>query len=64
MKDSQLFGQIRDFILPPKFDDPEKNRRAQLLNFIAWSGFFMVCYELITRVIQGTDVLGSANFIL
>src|ERR1700690_1256613 len=64
MKDSQIIEQIRKLILPPKFEDPEKNRRAQLLNFIAWSGFVMIGYELIVRVSQGTNLLDRADFVL
>jgi len=50
--------------MPPQLDDPEKDLRARLLNFIAWSGFFMVLAEIIVRVVQGTHLLDPANLVL
>lgn len=64
MKRFEVIERVRKIIMPPKFDEPEKNLRGQLLNFIAWCGFVMLSYELIIRIIQGTSLLGRANFIL
>lgn len=64
MRRSAVFEQIRRFILPPKFDDPEKNLRGRLLTFIAWSGFLIIAYEISVRLIQHTGLLDRANLIL
>ena len=60
----ESFERIRKFFMPPPFDDQEKNRRAQLLNFMAWSGIVITSYLIILRFIQRTNLLDEANLIL
>ena len=48
MKRAEVFERIRKFILPPQFDDPEKNRRAQLVNILAWIGIVFLLYLIVS----------------
>ncbi|MGA7194501.1 MAG: ATP-binding protein [Anaerolineales bacterium] len=64
MNKSGSFERIRKFILPPQFDDPEKDRRARLLNFIAWSAIVLIFYLIILRFIQHSNLLDEADLIL
>jgi PAS domain S-box-containing protein len=64
MKRAEVFERIGRFITPPQFDDPEKNRRAQLLNFIAWSGIALLLCIIIGNLIQGSSLLDNSNISL
>ncbi len=64
MKSSQVIERIHKFIMPPQFDDPEKNRRVQILNFLAWSGILILIFLIITHVVQSISLLNGTNLIL
>jgi len=64
MKRSEVIERILKFVMPPHFDDPEKNRQIQLLNFIAWSGVLILIFLIITHVVQSINLLNSTNLIL
>ncbi len=59
-----MVAQIRKFIAPPSFVDPEKRRRTQLLNFIAWSGIAILFCIIIVRLLQGNNPFNNSNITL
>src|ERR1700690_3674514 len=64
MKRVEVLERIRKSIMPPQFDDPEKNRRAQLLNFIAWSGILILAYLIILRAVPPIHLLNRSSLVL
>jgi len=64
MKSAEVIERIHKFIMPPHFDDPEKNRQVQLLNFLAWSGILILIFLIITHAVQSISLLNSTNLIL
>src|SRR5271157_5764107 len=64
MKSSEVIERIHKLIMPPHFDDLEKNRQVQLLNFLAWSGILIIIFLIITHVVQSISLLNSTNLIL
>ena len=64
MKRAEVFGQIRKFIMPPQFDDPEKNRRAQLVNILAWIGIVFLLYLIVSYIIEGYSLFDPSSLML
>ena len=64
MQASPIAERILKFILPPKFDDPEKNRHAQLLNIITLSSLLIISYLIILRIFQRANLLDRGSLIL
>jgi PAS domain S-box-containing protein len=61
MEPPRVFERIRKLVVPPQFDDLEKNRHAQLLNFIIWCTIVLLLYLILTRTVQGVNLLDGAS---
>jgi PAS domain S-box-containing protein len=59
-----VFQRIRDLFIPPVFEDPEKTRQAQLINYIAWSAIGILILVLLARALTGTSVPDAASLTL
>ncbi len=64
MKRAEVFERIRKLIMPPQFDDPEKNRRAQLVNILAWIGIVFLLYLIVSYIIEGYSLFDPSSLML
>ena len=64
MRKSEVTERVRRFFMPPQFDDPEKNRRAQLVNILAWIGVIFLLYLIISYIIEGYNLLDVSSLTL
>ena len=64
MKRAEVFERIRKFMMPPQFDDPEKNRRAHLVNILAWIGIVFLLYLIVSYIIEGYSLFDASSRML
>ena len=64
VEEKSVFAKIRKYFLPPTFADKEKSRRAQLLHFTAWSGFAVLSFVIISRIIFGASLFSPAAIVI
>ena len=64
MKRAEVFERIRKFMMPPQFDDPEKNCRAHLVNILAWIGIVFLLYLIVSYIIEGYSLFDASSRML